>query len=191
MFAVDKPLCRSAASRAAAFKIVGRLCGVSGAPSCNAAQQTPTASPGFLTPPMCAAVDALYTTQRRALPAMLNAVAHADIVVPSSSSISKHVGLANPGNMSYQNSVLQQLFMIPRLQAAVLSAMPVAPAGSFEQREERLRQLRNEFQRTFVALSRAQQAVYDPQPFVRACEQREFFPLSRSVRWLQRVCFRG
>ena len=197
-FAPDKPLCGSVASRVQAFNIVTHLCGLPGAPSSYAAQQqsaTPT-SPDFLTPPMQAAVDALWAAQRDALPAMLNAVAGAGIVVPWSSSDSQrgmagYVGLRNPGMTCYQNSVLQQLFMIPRLRVDVLTATPMAEAVLQGRHGPQLLELREQFQRMFVALSVAQQRSYDPHAFVRACadQPRGFFPLDRwagGVCWAQR-----
>lgn len=73
------------------------------------------------------------------------------------------VGLYNSGNLCYMNSVMQQLFHIPRLRRAIL-AIDVNKLTC----DDKLRKFAEEFQKLFYFMEHSVQRQVNPRPFLSA-----------------------
>ena len=73
------------------------------------------------------------------------------------------VGLYNSGNLCYMNSVMQQLFHIPRLRRAIL-AIDVSKLTC----SDKLRKFAEEFQKLFYFMEHSAQRQVNPRPFLSA-----------------------
>ena len=87
-------------------------------------------------------------------------------VIPPKSSPSAFVGLKNAGATCYMNSVLQQLFMIPKLCDALLSVSVPSVSGA----DNRSLQLVFELQKIFANLQLSTQQFFIPEGFWRNFE---------------------